>query len=536
MAATRTASKRPNFLMIVTDQQRADYLGCAGHTVLKTPHIDGIAARGVRFDRFYVANPVCMPNRATLMTGRMPSLHGVRHNGIPLSLSENTFVDLMRHEGYRTGLIGKSHLQNMTANPPSMERRIEPRDDAFAEARKPENIPEAAYDQERPWSWQDPGHTVSTPFYGFEQVSLATMHSDRVGAAYIAWMKARGGDPDTMVGPENSLPHDYVAPQGWRTAVPEELYPTSYVAEETIGWLDSYAGEGGERPFFLTASFPDPHHPFTPPGKYWDMYDPADFDLPESFHRLSNQAPPTLRWLWQAREPGNPGRNVGQVAYTVTEREARESMALTCGMISMIDDAVGGILAKLDALGLADNTVVVFTADHGDFLGDHRVMLKGPMHYQGLVKVPFLWAEPDGVNAGATCSAIAGTVDIAQTMLSRAGIVPYNGIQGRSLEPEIATLEDHGSAALLIEDDQQRSIMGFDDAFRVHSLITDRWRLSLYSGAGHGELYDLENDPHELSNLYDDPAHAPVKAEMLERLVKAEIDTVDRSPFPTAIA
>ena len=141
MAATRTASKRPNFLMIVTDQQRADYLGCAGHTVLKTPHIDGIAARGVRFDRFYVANPVCMPNRATLMTGRMPSLHGVRHNGIPLSLSENTFVDLMRHEGYRTGLIGKSHLQNMTDNPPSMQRRIEPRDDAFAEARKPEPVP-----------------------------------------------------------------------------------------------------------------------------------------------------------------------------------------------------------------------------------------------------------------------------------------------------------------------------------------------------------------------------------------------------------
>ena len=138
MADTAPDRKRPNFLMIVTDQHRADYLGCAGHPVLKTPHIDGIAARGVRFDRFYVANPVCMPNRATLVTGRMPSLHGVRHNGIPLALSENTFVDLMRHEGYRTALIGKSHLQNMTGEPPSMQRRIEAREDAFAEARKPE--------------------------------------------------------------------------------------------------------------------------------------------------------------------------------------------------------------------------------------------------------------------------------------------------------------------------------------------------------------------------------------------------------------
>ena len=152
------------------------------------------------------------------------------------------------------------------------------------------------------------------------------------------------------------------------------------------------------------------------------------------------------------------------------------------------------------------------------------------------MKVPFLWAEPDGVNGGATCSALAGTVDIARTMLSRAGITPYNGIQGRSLAPEIATLEDHGSGATLIEDDQQRTIMGFESDFRVHSLITRRWRLSVYSGAGHCELYDLENDPHELTDLYDDPAYATVKAEMLERLAKAEIETVDRSPFPTAIA
>ena len=540
MAQPRTAAPspagRPNFLLIVTDQHRADFLGCAGHPILETPHIDGIAARGVRFDRFHVANPVCMPNRATLMTGRMPSLHGVRHNGIPLALDNNTFVDLMRHEGYRTALMGKSHLQNMTGDPPAARRRIEPRDDSFAEARRPDPAGTAAYEQERPWSWDDPDHRMRTPFYGFEQVALATMHSDEVGAEYVRWMKARGGDPATMVGPHNSLPHDYVAPQAWRTAVPEELYPTSFVAEESIGWLDAFAREGGDRPFFLTVSFPDPHHPFTPPGRYWNLYDPADFALPESFHRLSNQAPPTLQWIWERRAPGVADRSRGQVAYTVTEREARESMALTCGMIAMIDDAVGRVLAKLDDLGLADNTIVIFTADHGDFLGDHRIVLKGPMHYRGLVRVPFIWAEPDGVNAGRTCSAIAGTVDIARTILNRAGIVPYNGIQGRSLAPEIATLEESGSGALLIEDDQQRAIMGFDDAFRVHTLVTEKWRLSLYSGAGHGELYDLENDPHELVNRYDDPAHAAVKAEMLERLAKEEIETVDRSPFPTAIA
>ena len=106
-------TSKPNFLFIITDQQRGDYLGCYGHPVLKTPNIDSIAAKGMRFDRFYVANPVCQPNRATLMTGRMPSLHGVRHNGISLSLRSNTFVDLLRTNGYRTALLGKSHLQNM---------------------------------------------------------------------------------------------------------------------------------------------------------------------------------------------------------------------------------------------------------------------------------------------------------------------------------------------------------------------------------------------------------------------------------------
>lgn len=532
---------RPNFLMIITDQHRADYLGCAGHPILRTPHIDSIAESGVRFDKFYVANPVCMPNRATLVTGRMPSLHGVRHNGIPLSLQNNTFVDLMRHEGYRTGLMGKSHLQNMTENPALATREFEQRDDEFAEARKPEQAPEGAYDQERPWTWRDePEYQMQTPFYGFEDVSLTTMHSDEVGAAYIAWMKARGGDPETMVGPENSLPHDYKAPQGWRTAVPEELYPTTYVAEETMNWLEAYSKSDSDQPFFLTASFPDPHHPFTPPGKYWDMYDPADFDLPESFHRTSNNAPEPLRWVWEARNVGNPNRNRGQVAYQVDEQETRESMALTCGMIAMIDDAVGNILAKLESLGLAKNTIVIFTADHGDFLGDHRIMLKGPLHYNGLITVPFIWSEPDGRNAGKTCSALSGTVDIARTMLSRAGITPYNGIQGRDLSPEIDTLEDHGRGQIFIEDDQQRPIMGFNESFRVHTVATDRWRLSLYGGTtdgrGHGELYDLQNDPHELTNLYDDPGHAAEKGEMLERLAKAEIQTVDRSPFPDAIA
>src|SRR3970040_667501 len=112
--------KRVNFLFIITDQQRADHLGCYGNAVVQTPNIDGIAKSGTRFDRLYVATPICMPNRAPLMTGRMPSLHGARQNGIPLSLTATTFVEIMRAAGYHTALIGKCHLQSISANPPTI--------------------------------------------------------------------------------------------------------------------------------------------------------------------------------------------------------------------------------------------------------------------------------------------------------------------------------------------------------------------------------------------------------------------------------
>src|SRR5216684_6586151 len=111
-------SKRPSFLFIITDQQRADHLGAYGNAIVGTPHIDSLARAGFRAERFYVASPICMPNRASLMTGRMPSVHGVRHNGIPLSLDATTFADLLRDAGYRTAMVGKSHLQNMLDKPP----------------------------------------------------------------------------------------------------------------------------------------------------------------------------------------------------------------------------------------------------------------------------------------------------------------------------------------------------------------------------------------------------------------------------------
>ena len=530
---------RPNFLFIITDQHRADYLGCAGHPVLKTPHIDGIAARGVRFDRFYVANPVCMPNRSTLMTGRMPSLHGVRHNGIPLSLRANTFVDLLRASGYHTALMGKSHLQNMTDRAAILQR-AEPENGRalpppeFAEATKPE--PDvSAYGQEHPSKWRGGDFAeLRLPFYGYEHVDLCTEHGDRVGGHYFHWLSQRHADANSLRGADNALPHDYVCPQAYRTAVPEELYPTTYIAEKTLEYLDGFAAGGADNPFFAMVSFPDPHHPFTPPGKYWGKYSPDDMALPPSFEPGTRPVPPHVAWAREQRDAGTAARGA-QSAFAVTEREAREAMALTCDMIAMIDDAVGRILGRLGELGLADDTVVVFNADHGDFLADHQLLLKGPAYFQGLVRVPFLWADtPDRARPGAT-NALASTVDIASTILDRAGIEPYNGIQGDSLL-DVVGGAGGGHDSIVIEDDQQRTYMGFEKPPRARTLITERWRLSVYQDLGWGELYDLSEDPHEMENLWDDPERADIRGELFETLARRQMELVDRSPLPTATA
>jgi arylsulfatase A-like enzyme len=531
---------RPNFLLFITDQQRADYLGCYGHPVLRTPHIDAIAARGTRFERFYVAAPVCMPNRATLMTGRMPSVHGARSNGTPLSLRANTFVEALRASGYATALVGKSHLQNFTADPAILQRPPPRPDDqvpdpGLAEALKPEAFA-GPYDQEHPKRWQA-GHdfAMQLPFYGFEHVDLCTRHGDRVGGHYYVWLKSRRADADALRDRANQLPHAYVCPQAFRTPIPEELYPTAYVADKSCEWLDRYAAGSRDRPFFLMASFPDPHHPFTPPGRYWSMYAPHDMALPASFDTGDRTLARPVAWAIAQREAGK-ANTAGPAAFAVDAREAREAMALSCGMIAMIDDAIGRILGRLAACGLADDTVVVFTTDHGDFLGDHRLLLKGPAHYEGITHVPFIWAEP-GTRAARRTDVLAGTLDIASTILDRARIAPYNGIQGVSLLPVIdGTCASIARDSIVIEDDHQRAIFGLPAGPRLRTLVTQRWRMTIAHGDPYGELYDLRNDPHEMDNVFDDAACRGVRAELMEQLAYRQMELADRSPLPTARA
>lgn len=525
---------RPNVLIFITDQHRADYLSCYGHPILETPNIDSIAKRGKRFNRFYVANPVCMPNRATIMTGRMPSAHGVRSNGINLSLQTNTFVDLLRHQGYQTALIGKSHLQNIESLPPLFQPP-EPAPDlaqppaALREARMADTSVQQ-YGQEETAQWvADPRRGMQLPYYGFEQVQLCVGHGDQVVGDYEAWLSERMPYANELRKPENELPHDYICPQAVRTAIPEELYPTSFIAQKAQETLAEYA-QHPDKPFLLTVSFPDPHHPFTPPGRYWDKYRPEDMVLPESFFNEDPSA--SVRHIWDKRVNGQANPN-GHGALAVNEQELREAIALTCGMISMIDDAVGSVLSSLEANGFGKNTIIIFTSDHGDLMGDHRLILKGPLHFQSLIRVPFLWADCNEDVVPGIVDALAGSVDIARTVLERLGCAPYFGIQGQSLMPFINNQPGHERDAIVIESEDQRAYFDLPSPTRLRTLVTQRWRLTLVHGGPWGELYDLENDPHEIVNRWDDPEYRRIRGELCEQLAYQQMAVTDYTPLPT---
>ena len=528
---------RPNFLFIITDQQRADHIGCAGNELLRTPHIDAIAAAGTRFSRFYAASPLCMPARATLMTGRMPSAHGLRGNGMPLSTSATTVTDLLKAAGYRTALIGKCHLQNMMSEAAieqraAMDEAKRPPPPDLAEAFKPRDG-EGPYDQELEPMWANvPAHEISLPYYGFEHVDLCINHGDLAHGHYGRWLRDQHDDPDRLRGPENALLAEIVAPEAWRTRMPVELYPTTYVGNKTVEYLRDYKASGCDQPFFLQCSFTDPHHPFTPPGEYFDLYKPEDVRLPASFYQPLEDATPQVRHVRELLLQGKRDIDVG-FAYAVTEAEARQAIALTYGMIALVDETIGRVLACLDELGLSENTVVVFTSDHGDFMGDHQLLLKGPLHYRGVVNVPFIWKDPQAGNAGKVCDRLACSIDFVPTVLDRAGLQPFHGVQGHSLLGQIAGEGSVVHASVLIEEENQRNLFGRDAPPRARTLITDDCRVSIYDESSWGEMYDLERDPHEMKNLWDDPAYASRKSAMLEQLARKMLALGDRSPFPT---
>ncbi len=511
----RPRNAQPNVLFIITDQQRADHVGFAGNSIVRTPTLDALAERGTVFDSAWVANPVCMPNRSSIMTGRMPTAHGVIFNDRSLDWGANTFVRQFLAAGWRTALIGKSHLQHgMSRNAVFPVRSSGALDDPWP----------AGWNTLEDFETFEHGVPEFPPsFYGFDHVELAIDHGSRVTGHHLQWALDRGGVYEELVVPmTQESPARRRSDRWWQVYEPPygpELHSTTFVAERTSAFIEDAVAEG--KPWLAMASFPDPHHPMTPPGEWFDRHDPKDMPLSPSIDDDIATAPAYLRHF--QRTPPTEQRNWVGMCGATDHDLMRECVAATYGSIEMIDAAVGQILETIERLDQTRDTIVVFTSDHGDMMGDHGLMLKGFMPYRGTLQVPLLIVDPERT-PGRT-SSLAGSIDLGATLLEIAGLDDYDGMQGRSLVPVLddqrVTVRDH----ILIEDDLPSALAARGPIpAKSRTLVTAQHKYTRFS-SGQDLMFDLLADPLELRDL--SPADTGERRHLIEHLTDALIAADD---------
>jgi arylsulfatase A-like enzyme len=532
---TAAPGRRPNILVVIADQLRADHLGFAGNAEVNTPHLDHLADRSAVFERAFVANPTCMPNRASLITGRWPSAHGTRCNGIALEPDASTFVRSLAREGYRTAAVGKLHHQNMGWDfEPEQRGQIRDTapgllDGAWPDARARGRAP--GWDQWENRARHDAADVALPPdYYGYDEVDLVIGHGDAPGGHWRHWALARGVDPDALGGPAASPEPVRGWDQVYTSAIPASAHPTRYIGERAEARIRDAAGK--EEPFFLFVSFPDPHHPFAPPAEYAQRHDPAALSLPRGFDQDHGSSPTHIQKMVAAR--GTPNQDP-TMSFAVTEEQYRAAAAAQYGLIEFMDEQIGRILGALEETGQAEDTVVVFTADHGDLFGDHGLMLKHFVHYEAVTRVPLLLHLPANA-APRRIPALVSTTDLAPTFLDLAGAGHFNGIQGTSLLPLLDGTRHTLHDALLIEEDQPFSLEGLPAPVRMRSVVTDQGRLTRYFGADEAELYDHRSDPDELRNIMGEPEAAELEAALGLALLEAMARVCDTGIAPTAAA
>jgi arylsulfatase len=477
---------KPNILFICTDQHRFDVLGCYGNPHVKTPNIDRLAAEGVLFERCYTPNPVCAPTRASILTGRYPHAHGLWANGVPLPQHEQFFTRTLADNGYDCGLVGKLHLAAC------FRGRTEPRyDDGFSYFK---------------WA-HDPTH--GSPENAYHRW-LEREYPDLYKAASSRGFGREG---------HNAVGFD---------TMPVEAHYTRWVAEDTIRFLRAPDSERDtEKPFFLWANFFDPHHPFVAPQEYLDRYDAAMLPVPVGATEAPDKKPPILA---EASQKSYAGFARGYAEYTPDE--IRETVRAYYAMVSFIDDEVGRILDTLEVLGQRENTLVIFGSDHGEMLGDHQLMLKGPMMYEGAVHVPLIVNWRGMLPTAERREGFVSLVDIAATCLDAAGLPDMQRSQGTSLLP-IARGEAAGRDYALCE--YRNSGHPYDPPVHVTMLRRGEHKLVVHHGEPAtarnrtGELFDLEADPNELTNLWVEPDSRALRTELQEYLLDALVGIEDRS-------
>jgi arylsulfatase A-like enzyme len=476
-------NSRPNILIICTDQQRFDSLGCTGNCHAVTPNLDAFAGDGrtTLFSRHITANPICMPSRASFATGRYVNAHGLWTNGVSLPRSPlnnypspPTMADVFSKAGYHTRSIGKLHFT-------------------------PYRAPIACNFEESHARWENPEmEHWRGPYYGFQDVALTISHGEHADGHYACWLRKQHPEVFKLV---REGKHRRVLPfpaetQLYRSVLPEEAHHSTWIADNTCAFLNS--AEAKAQPFYLFASFPDPHHPFAPPPALADEFEKHD----------------VMPWHFDAKELASHPSALHQLRKHFKYPELGHEPALirrirqyTDAMIHLIDKSVGRMIAALKENGLWENTIVIYTSDHGDFLGDHGLIKKSSVCNDTLNRVPFLMRAPDR-ELPRKSNAPMSNADVFPTLCELAGIPVPPSVQGRSVLPVL-----HGAPSTPVP------VFCYQDSQNSLSIYDERYRFSYYPTTGERELYDHRDDPSEQNNRGSDPAMKQTSDAMLHTVL-----------------
>lgn len=453
--------ERPNVLIIYTDQQRWDSLGCYGNEKVHTPNLDRLAAKGARLDSYFVQNPVCMPSRMSFLTGRYCSNLGIGTNGIPFPGDAVAVNQILKPYGYHTAQIGKLHFQ-----------------------------PHARRD-----------HRDPHPLYGFDTFIL----SDEPGCyddAYTKWVESIA--PEILEKTRVSLPPAaYHYNKKSYSDIPrnthepyifegeEDYTHSSFVASETCRFIKEHSDER----FFAIAGFYAPHTPVNPPQRFVDMYNPEEIDLP----------------LVGDEEDVKP------FLQDISEDRWREIIAYYMALVSHVDDCVGKIIDQLETEGIFENTIVIFTSDHGEYLGDHGQIQKGMPGHDCITRVPFIITYPGQIKEGTILHELIEAVDVVPTILDFCAVQTPSFVQGKSFK---SFLLDGANKDVDLSTHREEVLTEFfePDGKKETTIRTKNYKYYC-SSSGEEILYDLKKDPGELINIIDNSRYTDVLMELRRKMI-----------------
>ena len=504
-----------NVILVMADQHRADALSCMGNPIVQTPNLDRLAVQGVVFEQAFTNCPVCMASRGAIHTGRFPRSIRMPSMGI-LPPDEITLAETLKRAGYHTGVFGKLHFTPEIYTRNALNSDYEATDvTPFLE---PAGILSAATRA-----------AVEDPFkrnYGFDANFAIADHN---WGRYLDWLQERSsqhiqhhvaenwgrgrlgvnyGDSPPATRVFHPLVTDF-----FDSHMPPDLHPSYFIVEKAVEFVRA----NRDRPFFAHVSFVDPHHPFNAPMEFNRMYRPEEMPPPAAFDR-SRCFPPGL--------PEGVAKAIERRG-TYPPELFQWALANYYGMVSHLDWCLGRLLGELEALGLSQDTVVVFLSDHGEYVGDHGLLYKGSLLFDGLMRIPLIFAWGDQLATGRRVRAMVQEIDVYPTILSLLGIPVHRGVQGRDLSGMLRGCPEEGCPRVVCELDDLPDRQ-YAAAYAIRS---DDWKLIYYPAARTGMLFHLADDPGELHNLFFEKGFAAVRHDLTCDLLDHFVSSKDPLPI-----